>query len=380
MINNVFIFLYRHLNFLLKLSLILLWACKPIPEETEPVNKPKPYVLDYPAFFGVPELPLENPLTEEGIELGRMLFYEKQLSADNSMSCASCHQQIKAFTDGLQVSKGVDGIGGTRNAMSLANLAWNQRFFWDGRAESLEKQALEPIQNPIELHQSLERTIDKLQRTSFYPEKFNKAFGSKRITEENMAKALSQFQRTLVSSNSPYDRFLEGKETLSEQEKSGKKLFFTHPEPTLPKRGGNCGDCHVNVLTSGRSEGFNGFANNGLEGDEVLEEGLQAITENIYDRGKFKVPTVRNIALTAPYMHDGRFETLEEVLDHYNEHIKFSETLDPLIIVASNEIYDNSEEIKLFLTEQEKKDIIAFLHALTDSSFITNPAFSNPFE
>jgi len=156
-------------------------------------------------------------------------------------------------------------------------------------------------------------------------------------------------------------------------------LFFTHPEPSNSIRGGNCGDCHVNILTSGVNDNFEGFKNNGLDDDSGLEEGLASVTGIPSDKGKFKVPSLRNIALTAPYMHDGRFATLEEVLDHYNEGIKRSETLDPLILEASNESIDPNEDIKLHLTNEEKEAIIAFLHTLTDYSFITNEKFSDPF-
>ncbi|MTI32663.1 cytochrome-c peroxidase [Cytophagales bacterium RKSG123] len=356
-------------------------SCKQLSSDPEPNHKPQSYVLDYPSYVGVPDIPADNPLTVEGVALGRRLFYEKRLSADNSMSCASCHQQSRAFTDGNQFSKGVKGEPGDRNSMSLANLAWTNRFFWNGRAESLEEQALEPIQDEIELHQSLDQTVKKLQNTPPYPDMFKKAFGSDQVSSENIAKALAQFQRTLISFNSPYDRSLMGEVQLTEQEKRGERLFFTHPEPKNQVRGGNCGDCHRNPITSGERSTFGGFSNNGLDNGQNLAPGLESVTGIIADKGKFKVPTLRNIALTAPYMHDGRFQTLEEVLDHYNEHIQLSETLDPLIIEASNEVeYDKSKGIKLFLTEEEKADIIAFLHTLSDSLFINNPEFSNPIE
>ena len=338
-----------------------------------------PYALELPTYFGDNfTFPEENPLTVEGVALGRMLFYEKKLSRNNAISCASCHQQSKAFTDGLDRSIGIDGQRTSKSAMSLANMAWSSHFFWNGRSPTLEDQALEPIENPIEMDQSLSVTTSKLQADSQYPEAFNNAFGSTDITPKRIADALAQFQRTLISSNSRYDKFLLGEEELTAQESLGMELFFTHPSPPL-LRGGNCGDCHVNILTSGVNEFFAGFRNNGLEDDDGLEDGLSTVTGKATDRGKFKVPTLRNIALTAPYMHDGRFATLEDVLDHYNEHVQRSATLDPLIIEASNEEIVTGADIKLHLTQEEKEAIIAFLHTLTDNEFITNEKFSDPF-
>ncbi|MFT7163035.1 MAG: cytochrome c peroxidase [Bacteroidia bacterium] len=354
---------------------ILLINCGSDPES---ISEPTPFNLELPFYFNDDyEFPDDNPLTVEGVALGRMLFYEKKLSRDNSISCGSCHQQGKAFTDGMAFSTGIDGQQTTISAMSLVNMPWSSHFFWDGRSQSLEEQALEPIENPVEMDQSLEETVAKLQDTEPYPDSFFKAFGTTTITSKNIANALAQFQRTLISANSKYDQHLLGNDVLTEKEKLGMELFFTHPEPSL--RGGNCGDCHVNILTSGVNDGFDGFKNNGLDDENGLQEGLAAVTGLPSDRGKFKIPSLRNIALSAPYMHDGRFPTLEEVLDHYNEHINRSETLDPLILEASNESIVPGQDIKLHLTEDEKEAIISFLHTLTDDEFINNEDFSDPF-
>jgi len=337
--------------------------------------------LDIPPYFSsLYQIPDDNPLTDAGVELGRMLFYEKRLSGNNTMSCGTCHQQKFAFTDGgNRFSKGIDSTEGDLNTMSLVNLMWQNRFFWNGRSETLEIQALEPIQNPIEMHETLGNAVQKLQKTDFYPSKFKEAFGSEIITAENIGKAIAQFERTLISSNSKYDKYWRGEYQLTELELLGEQLFFTHPEARIGLRGGNCGDCHLGPLTSGNPVGFDGFHNNGLDSDENLRIGLQEITENSFDKGKFKTPSLRNIALTAPYMHDGRFQTLEEVLDHYNEHIQNSETLDPLIREASNEVLSSEYTVKLYLTEMEKKAILAFLATLTDEDFITDERFSDPF-
>lgn len=356
-----------------------IWACKeelveePLPDNTE-------IELQHPDYFpNNIASPSDNPLTEKGVALGRMLFYEKQLSLDGSISCASCHQQSKAFTDGEQFSTGVNGTIGVKNAMSLANLHWTSRFFWDGRAKSLEDQALQPISDPTEMNLPIEEAVVRLQNEPDYPARFEAAFGTSQISADLVSKALAQFMRTLVSGNSRFDQWIKEEIVLNDIEQLGMELFFTHPEASIALRGGNCGDCHLGFLTSGDRNDLLGFHNNGLDSDENLDSGLEAVTGKSEDKGKFKAPTLRNIALTAPYMHDGRFNTLEEVLDHYNEHVESNATLDILILEASNEIITPGEPVKLHLTTQEKEAIIAFLHTLTDETFITDPAFSDPF-
>ncbi|MDX5481942.1 MAG: cytochrome-c peroxidase [Hymenobacteraceae bacterium] len=316
-------------------------------------------------------IPADNQLTVEGVELGRHLFYDKRLSGNNTMSCASCHQQDKAFTDGKSLSFGINRLPTKRSSMSLANMLWFNKFNWDGSASSLEEQARGPIEDPLELHQSMTDAVKKLQETELYPPMFEKAFGSSTITEEKLLKALAQFQRTLISAGSRYDRYLQNKEMLTEDELEGMALFMTHPDPSTNTRGGNCGDCHGGTLLSLRT-----FHNNGLD-VEFKDNGLGDVTGRETDKGKFKAPSLRNIALTAPYMHDGRFGTLEEVLDHYNEHMQYSSpNLDPLITEASN--MPNGRTLKL--TEEEKRKIITFLHTLTDSTFINDKRFSDPFK
>lgn len=380
--------LYKNQYCSLFLGVLLLFvcACRSKEEAVIPtseiwnVNSPQPYELKIPEKFSKNiTIPANNPLTVQGVELGRMLFYEKRLSGNNTMSCASCHKQEKAFTDDRRFSIGIKNIAGTKNSMSLANLLWTNHFFWDGRAASLEEQALIPIQDPIELHQSLAEAVQKLQETEIYPPKFRLVFGSEKITAENIAKAIAQFERTLISANSKYDKYLRDEYKATDLELQGIELFFTHPIPQANLRGGNCGDCHLQITTSGDRNGFRGFHNNGLDTDQRLNIGLQAVTRNPADRGKFKAPTLRNIALTAPYMHDGRFSRLEEVLDHYDQHVRMSETLDPLIREASNEPFPSPSEPKLYLTAKEKQAILAFLQMLTDEEFIKNPQFKNPF-
>jgi cytochrome c peroxidase len=338
-------------------------------ESSDPVVETGPYELKYPSNFGNRlTIPADNPMTKQGVYLGRMLFYEKKLSANNAMSCGTCHQQRLAFTDGLSFSHGIDGTPTNRSSMSLANLAWVRQFFWDGRVKSLEEQAITPMTDPHEMAQSLEISAEKLQKTSVYPPLFKLAFGSDTITGPRITKALGQFERTLISANSRYDQFLAGTYQPTEQEKHGHDLFMTHPVPEQNLRGANCGDCHGGYKTF-----MEFYHNNGL--DSLPKDiGREKLTSRYIDRGRFRVPTLRNIALTAPYMHDGRFKTLEEVLDHYNDHILPSASLAPLIIEATNEVGGKS----LLLTPQEKQDVLAFLHMLTDSTFINDPRFSDP--
>ena len=219
---------------------------------------------------------------------------------------------------------------------------------------------------------------DELKADSQYKSLFSIAYG--RITNENIAKALASFQRTLISSDSKYDKYLRGEATLTEQENLGRKLFVAHSDVKASLRGGNCIDCHSQFLTSGFNTLYDGFSNNGLDSEEDLLPGLEEVTQIRAHRGLFKVPTLRNIALTAPYMHDGRFATLEQVLDHYNEGIKMSSTLSPLIAEADNMTKGVVTQASLNLTEHEKTAIIAFLHTLTDRQFIAEEKFSNPFD
>ncbi len=344
---------------------------------------PKPTPLQgftAPFVFGNFKVPVDNPLTQEAVQLGRRLFYDKQLSGDNTVSCSTCHLQHLAFTDGRARSVGVSGKMLDFNSMSLANLMWGSRhFFWNGRVDSLEEQALAPIQHPDEMAQNLDDLIDELAADDVYPGLFKSAYGE--ISAENIARALATFERTLISSDSKYDQYLRGELKLSAEEELGRKLFMAHPDIKVSLRGGNCIDCHSQFLTSGFNAQFDGFSNNGLDTEALLTSGLQFTTGQVTDRGKFKVPTLRNIALTAPYMHDGRFTTLEQVLDHYNEGIRVSDSLSPLIMEADNQPQDAVNiRISLNLNEEEKRAVIAFLHTLTDHNFITEDKFSNPFD
>jgi len=327
------------------------------------------YHFNYPTNFGNRiNVPDNNPTTKQGVYLGRMLFYEPRLSANNTLSCANCHKQQLAFTDNRPFSLGVDQVETTRNSMSLANLLWTRKFFWDGRAASLEEQAAIPLTNPHEMGQSLEVSVKKLKAEPEYPALFKAVYGDNTITGDRICKAIAQFERTLISANSRYDQYLSKAYQPSAEELKGMELFNTGPQPEKGIRGANCAHCHGGVKTY-----LELFHNNGLD-SIPKDNGIEAITGSPGDRGRFKVPTLRNIALTAPYMHDGRFKTLDQVLDHYSDHVVQSESLSTVFRGESNDIGGRT----LKLLPQEKKEIIAFLNMLTDKDFVTNPEFSDP--
>ena len=318
---------------------------------------PIPYTLKISNKFpGIP-IPEDNPLTLQGVSLGRMLFYDPILSGDSTMSCGSCHLQKFSFSDSRRFSIGIDKMEGNRNGMPIINGAWTQKFFWDGRSAGLESQALGPVENPIEMHESWENAVRKLKNSDYYPELFFEAFGREKITKEIVAKALSQFERTLISENSKYDRVLRKESTFTEEELRGLQLFFTEKA--------DCFHCHGTILFTDGT-----FHNIGLDSMN-LDQGLENFTGRMRDRGKFKTPTLRNLVFTPPYMHDGRFSSLEEVVDFYSEGIQNSSTIDPLI--------KNADQGGVRLDKTEKKALIAFLLTLTDSIFVSDPRYSDPF-
>ncbi len=356
----------------LAIAVSIFWNISKLKPETTLVEFTAPFV------FGRFYIPEDNPYTNESVALGRRLFYDSKLSGNNDISCATCHKQELAFTDGLPKAVGASGKPLSFNSMSLVNLMWGPRhFFWNGRVATLEQQALMPIAHIDEMDQDMDELMDELQADKTYQQMYAMAYGN--ISPENTAKALANFQRSLISANSKYDQYLRGEINLTEQEEVGRKLFMAHPDTKVSLRGGNCIDCHSQFLTSGFATGFDGFSNNGLDDDNNLADGLYEVTQDESHKGLFKVPSLRNIAVTAPYMHDGRFSTLQQVLEHYNSGIKMSKTLSPLIIEADNLEKLDNQTVSLHLTDEEMAAIIAFLHTLTDESFLTNKAFSNPF-
>lgn len=308
-------------------------------------------------------LPRDNPLTVAGVALGRRLFHDTRLSRHNSQSCASCHDQARAFTDGRASSPGESGQPGRRNAMPLANLAWAREFFWDGRAGSLRAQVLQPIQDTHEMNETLERVTAKLRDDPSYAGAFQEAFGSPGISSERLSLALEQFLLTLVSQDSKFDRAARKQTELSPQERRGLQLFVTEHDPKRGLRGADCFHCHGGNLFSNQQ-----FLNNGLKPD-ASDTGRMAVTGSESDRGKFKVPSLRNVALTAPYMHDGRFATLEDVIEHYNSGVHRSATLDPNL--AKHPVAG------LGLSTEDKAALVAFLKTLTDDNFVSNNSPTN---
>jgi cytochrome c peroxidase len=289
------------------------------------------------------------------------LFFDKKLSKNNTQSCASCHNPRNSFTDSLRFSLGVDGFSGSRNSMPLFNLAWNfnDKFSWDGKELSLERQALEPVRNPIEMHSSWSNVALRLQQDQEYPTMFLNAFGTERIDSTLVTKAIAQFERTLISGNAKFDQYLLGNTSLNQQEVNGFTIFMSEDK-------GDCFHCHGSDNNPLWTD--NNFHNNGLD-TSFNDLGLGAVTGDPNDNGKFKSPSLRNLVYTAPYMHDGRFSTLEEVINHYSEGLQNSSTIDPLMKKV------NQGGVQL--TPQEKADLKAFLITLTDDGFINNPTFQN---
>jgi cytochrome c peroxidase len=319
--------------------------------------------------------PISNPTTDEGATLGRVLFYDKNLSANQSISCASCHQQENGFSDNRVLSVGFEGGTTRRHSMSLANAVWYDRgrFFWDERAATLEEQVLMPFQDPVEMGMTLEGIISAVESQSFYPSLFDHAFGSEEINADRISKALAQFIRSMVSVSSKYD---EGRQQVSiptanfpnftASENNGKNLFFR------PKSLGglSCIGCHS---TEAFINPDAGATNNGLDSASTFDLGVFEAIPNPAFLGTFKVPSLKNIELTAPYMHDGRFASLEQVVEHYNSGVQNHPNL-------NNSLKDEEgNPQRLNLTEQEKIDLVNFLKTLTDESFVNDVKFSDPF-
>ncbi len=318
--------------------------------------------------------PNENPVTDEGATLGRVLFYDKNMSINNAISCASCHQQSAGFADPRAFSLGFDGGFTGRNSMGLANARFYEpgSFFWDQRAATLEDQVLMPIQDHVEMGMDLEDLVKKLQEIDYYSELFQEAYGDPNISSERISRSLAQFIRSMVSFNTSFDEGLNlaGRNAdlentqfvnFSAEENLGKSLFFSNRT--------GCAACH-----GGPTFAAPGPRNNGL--DLVFEDnGIGDVTGNANDNGLFKVNSLKNIALTAPYMHDGRFETLAEVIEHYNSGVQNHPNLSPPLLGAGRQ----GQPRRLNLSQSEKDALLAFLHTLTDEEMIQDVKFSDPF-
>jgi cytochrome c peroxidase len=346
------------------------------------LNLPSHFTTNLPgqplptSINGTDNTPSDNPITNDGATLGRVLFYDKKLSANGTIACASCHKQEKGFADDATLSLGFNGGSTGRHSMTLINARFYQRgrFFWDERAATLEEQVLMPFQDPVEMGMTLEQVVSKVQEQSYYPELFQKAFGSQEITSDKIAKALAQFVRSIVSYSSKYDagRALAPSpganfSNFTAEENTGKNIFFQ----TITNGGGACFGCHT---TEAFISANPGPQNNGLDAVSTADLGAGSVFPNPIFVGRFKTTSLRNIELTAPFMHDGRFATLEEVVEHYNSGIKAHPTLSPALTDP------NGNPVRLNFTASQKAALIAFLKTLTDNSLSNEEKWSNPFK
>lgn len=348
-------------------------ACK---EDTPPVKEeqPTPYDLVLPGNWPMPNILAENPLTVEGVALGRKLFYESLISGNGTQSCASCHQQSSGFVDAnKQFSIGSEGDIGIRNAQPLFNLNWSKGYFWDGRRRTLEDLIQEPIEAANEMNLTIDSAVARLKNHPEYPGLFNKAFPAQGLTVTTLKYAMAQFIRTIISGNTKWDEYFQANprnpEKLMTPAQARGYIAFISEEK------GDCFHCHNPfnpfLINSNERE----FANNGLDANP--DTGFFKVTGNPNDWGKFKTASLRNLSYTAPYMHDGRFATLMEVLEHYNTGFKYSPTTDAVLITKHGDPDNNYKPIPR-LTQQDKEDIIEFLKLLDDPNLESNPKWSNP--
>ncbi|MES2681695.1 MAG: cytochrome c peroxidase [Bacteroidota bacterium] len=330
--------------------------------------KDAPYVFPRMSYF--PPMPVSagNTVTVNGVELGRYLFYDPILSSDSSFSCASCHKQQYAFSDSPnRFSKGINGQPQVRNTLPLFNLAWYPKLFWDGRAASIEEQVFHPVRDAKEMNLNWKDVVKKINRNKFYRKKISTYYGEKQIIDSVLiSNLIAQFERTLISCDSKYDRVIANKAKFTMDEIEGLELMNDMTK-------GNCLHCHT---TDGNGLGTTGeFSNNGLDEQNdkkpFRDKGLGAYSGQNADNGKFKIPSLRNLLFTAPYMHDGRFKSLEQVLDFYSEGLKISSTIDSKMEF----VHRGGSKLSI----GEKRKIVLFLKTLSDSSFISNPEFRNPF-
>ena len=314
--------------------------------------KPTPIKFEIPKGWPKPSKNIfsKNKLTEEGFQLGRKLFYDGNLSADGEVSCASCHQQFASFSNyDHDLSHGVNNALSNRNAPALINVAWMDLLHWDGAINHIEVQPLAPLTNPSEMGESLENVLKKLQKDTAYTRMFTAAFGDSEINSQRMLKALAQFVGSLVSSNSKYDKVMRGETQFTDYEKRGYETFKQ-----------NCSSCHKEPLFTD-----NQLRNNGQHLNKKQDVGFQAISHRTTDSLKFKVPTLRNVQLTFPYMHDGHIYSLFQVIDHYTKNIDPNQiNLDPVL------------KRKINISNKERIELVYFLYTLTDSSFVKNSRFA----
>lgn len=305
-----------------------------------------------PAHFPAPYYNFgANTFSQAGFELGKRLFYDNRLSVNNTISCASCHKKEDAFADrGKAFSEGINGLYGKRNSPAIFNMAWNRSFMWDGGVTHIEVMPLAPLTNPVEMGETINGIVTKLNADPLYRVLFSQVFHKDSIDDQQMFRALAQYMANVVSAGAKYDRYIKGEEQFNESEKRGYLLFITH-----------CESCHREPLFTGYT-----MENNGL--DTVFSDiGRFRVSQDSSDLGKFKVPTLRNVEVTGPYMHDGRIATLQQVLNHYSDGVRNSPTLSAKLV--------RDGQPGLHLSEQEQADLIHFLHTLTDYTLLNNPEY-----
>lgn len=316
-------------------------------------------LLPTPLAFKIPDgwptptknIFVNNPLTEQGFQLGKKLFYDGKLSKDGNFPCASCHQQFAGFaTFDHDFSHGFNNSFTTRNAPGLFNLAWMTNMHWDGGINNIEVQPLAPLTAPNEMAENIENVLNKLRNDAAYPQLFAAAFGDPQINSQRMLKALAQFMGSMISANAKYDKVIRGETTFTTSEQNGYNTFKQ-----------KCASCHTEPLFTDNS-----FRNNGLTlNADLLDVGRMQITGNPEDSLKFKVPSLRNVQLTFPYMHDGRIALLSQAIEHYRTGVEKNQpTLDPLLANG------------IGMTDNEKFELLLFLNTLTDTEFVNNPRFA----
>lgn len=342
---------FRNCFCFLIVSGLLIISCSDDVDNGTPVDEV--VILSYPNYF--PEFTYESiPLSKNKIALGKKLFYEGKLSRNNAISCGFCHIQEFAFTHhGHGISHGIDDRRGLRNAPALQNLAFLNKYMWDGVIHNLNQQPISPITATEEMDSNFPAIIQKLSQDEEYVNLFRTAYGDPEINADRILTALGQFMATMISDQSKYDHYLKGQATLTSSENNGKIIFEQ-----------KCSVCHSGALQTDQS-----FRNTGMYyNTELSDPGLYRVTLDSADFMKFRVPSLRNVAFTGPYMHDGRFLSLEAVLNFYANGVQDNPRLDPIL--------RNGETIGIQLNEQEKQDLISFLKTLSDDNFLTNPAFS----
>jgi cytochrome c peroxidase len=337
---------------------------KPPPQLTQ-CPAPTPLTITVPPGFPEMPVPANNPLTVEGVKLGRLLFYDPILSGDSSQACSSCHIQDRAFSDSRPFSEGIDGLKGNRHAPVIVNPAWMGDSFWDGRVHSLEEQATKPVPNEIEMHLPWPTAIDRLTHHADYPELFCAAFGDTVITMNRVVKAIAQFERTFVSFNSKYDRVQRGEDTFTPEEFAGYRIFGSEI--------GDCFHCHQEPLFTS-----NTFHNTGLD-SVIVDRGRYDVTGDPADMGKFKAPSLRNCTERFALMHDSRFNDLRQVINHYNLGFHDGDLVDPFIRARIPDLTKPYAERRRPMREGEIDTLLIFLGTLTDPDYLTNPDLASPY-